>query len=78
MGFLQSELARYIEENDFGGFEDALEQAQDIGYNLDEQYGKELGHKTISVKRYRESSSLWLFWGSSSSSLVDSPVMEPY
>ena len=43
----QSELARCLEDNDFRGFEDALESAVEIGYNLDEQYGKEVGYKTI-------------------------------
>ena len=40
-------MARCLEDNDFKGFEDALEQALDIGYNLDEPYGKEVGYKTI-------------------------------
>ena len=44
---IQSELARCLEDNDFRGFEDALESAVDIGYDLNESYGKEVGYKTI-------------------------------
>ena len=44
---LQSELARCLEDNDFRGFEDALESAVEIGYDLNESYGKEVGYKTI-------------------------------
>ena len=44
---VQSELARCLEDNDFRGFEDALESAVDIGYDLNESYGKEVGYKTI-------------------------------
>ena len=45
--YIQSELARCLEDNDFRGFEDALESAVDIGYDLNESYGKEVGYKTI-------------------------------
>ena len=36
-----------MEDNDFKGFKDALDSAIDIGHSLDNQYGKEVGYKTI-------------------------------
>ena len=44
---VQSELARCLEDNDFRGFTDALESAREIDYDLDQNYGKEVGYKTI-------------------------------
>ena len=44
---VQSELQRCLEDNDFRGFTDALESARDIDYDLDQNYGKEVGYKTI-------------------------------
>ena len=40
---VQSELQRCLEDNDFRGFTDALESARDIDYDLDQNYGKEVG-----------------------------------
>ena len=44
---IQSELQRCLEDNDFRGFSDALESAREIDYDLDQNYGKEVGYKTI-------------------------------
>ena len=44
---VKSELARCLEDNDFRGFTDALESAREIDYDLDQNYGKEVGYKTI-------------------------------
>ena len=44
---VQSELQRCLEDNDFRGFTDALESAREIDYDLDQNYGKEVGYKTI-------------------------------
>ena len=40
-------MARCLEDNDFRGFTDALESAREIDYDLDQNYGKEVGYKTI-------------------------------
>ena len=40
---LQSELARCLEDEEYDGFQDTLGAAREVGYNLDEHYGKEVG-----------------------------------
>ena len=39
----QSELARCLDDNELPEFLDVLGAAQEVGYNLDEHYGKEVG-----------------------------------
>ena len=38
----QSELARCLEDNELPEFLEVLGAAQEVGYNLDEHYGKEV------------------------------------
>ena len=38
----QSELARQLDDEEYDGFQDTLGAAREVGYNLDEHYGKEV------------------------------------
>ena len=38
----QSELARQEDGKEYDGFQDTLGAAREVGYNLDEHYGKEV------------------------------------
>ena len=40
----QSELARCLEDNELPEFLEVLGAAQEVGYNLDEHYGKEVAN----------------------------------